>query len=238
MPNLSAKRSADPWLRDPTATATPESVSRRSVTNVLAMPPVPRIPHRTGLSATSSPFRRPLSMKTTLSRCPWGPASATGAGAGHSPGPMLRDFLVSSRSQCTNVPKYPDIQVHKPWHPAGGPIRAAVNGVAPMTEGNGRHTDAALVRRFRQARVRRGAHRRVASAGTAAVRKLAAAAGGGLLVVLLLLAFVWPGFLHSTVAFVPQASTTPSSHDPSTGAAPKPAGSSAVPSSSASPTPP
>ena len=31
---------------------------------------------------------------------------------------------------------------------------------------------------------------------------------------LLLLAFVWPGFLHSTVAFVPQASTTPSSHDP------------------------
>src|ERR1017187_9961954 len=60
MPNSSAKRSADPWLRDPTATATPESVSRRSVTNVLAIPPVPRIPHRTGLSATSSSLRRPV----------------------------------------------------------------------------------------------------------------------------------------------------------------------------------
>src|SRR5580692_11771843 len=59
MPNSSAKRSADPWLRDPTATATPESVSPRSVTNVLAIPPVPRIPHRTGLSAaTSSSLRR------------------------------------------------------------------------------------------------------------------------------------------------------------------------------------
>src|SRR5208282_875465 len=62
MPNLSAKRSADPWLRDPTATATPESASRRSVTNVLAIPPVPRIPHRTGLSATSSSLRRPVSV--------------------------------------------------------------------------------------------------------------------------------------------------------------------------------
>src|SRR5208283_3429362 len=49
MPNSSAKRSADPWLRDPTAVATPESLSRRSVTNVLAIPPVPRIPQRTGL---------------------------------------------------------------------------------------------------------------------------------------------------------------------------------------------
>src|SRR5215469_2513935 len=57
MPNLSAKRSADPPLREPTAAATPESVSRRSVTNVLAIPPVPRIPHRTGLSATSSSLR-------------------------------------------------------------------------------------------------------------------------------------------------------------------------------------
>src|ERR1035438_3878061 len=55
MPNSSDLRSAGPWLRDPTATATPESVSRRSVTNVLAIPPVPRIPHRTGLSATSPP---------------------------------------------------------------------------------------------------------------------------------------------------------------------------------------
>src|SRR5580704_4552693 len=60
MPNSSAKRSAAPWLRDPTETATPESVSRRSVTNVLAIPPVPRIPHRTGLSATSSSLRRPV----------------------------------------------------------------------------------------------------------------------------------------------------------------------------------
>jgi hypothetical protein len=58
MPNLSAKRSADPWLRDPTAMGTPESVNRKSVTNVLAIPPVPRIPHRTGLSATSSSLRR------------------------------------------------------------------------------------------------------------------------------------------------------------------------------------
>src|SRR5271167_1865201 len=62
MPNSSAKRSADPWLRDPTATATPESVSRRSVTNVRAIPPVPRIPHRTELSATSSSLRRPVSV--------------------------------------------------------------------------------------------------------------------------------------------------------------------------------
>src|ERR1700758_670482 len=53
MPNSFAKRSADPWLRDPTATAAPESVSRRSVANALAIPPVPRIPHRTGLSTTS-----------------------------------------------------------------------------------------------------------------------------------------------------------------------------------------
>src|ERR1700722_16603522 len=60
MPKSSAKRSADPWLRDPTATATPESVSRRSVTNVVAIPPVPRIPHRTGLSATSSSLPRPV----------------------------------------------------------------------------------------------------------------------------------------------------------------------------------
>src|SRR5580693_1665955 len=62
MPNSAAKRSADPWLRDPTATATPESVSPRSVTNVLAIPPVPRIPHRTELSATSSSLRRPVSV--------------------------------------------------------------------------------------------------------------------------------------------------------------------------------
>jgi hypothetical protein len=55
---LSANRSADPWLRDPTALATPESVNRKSVTNVLAIPPVPRIPHRTGLSVTSSSLRR------------------------------------------------------------------------------------------------------------------------------------------------------------------------------------
>src|SRR5580692_7156636 len=60
MPNLSANRSADPWLRDPTATATPEAASRRSVTKVPAIPPVPRIPHRTGLPATSSSLRRPV----------------------------------------------------------------------------------------------------------------------------------------------------------------------------------
>src|SRR5690349_805831 len=44
-------------------------------------------------------------------------------------------------------------------------------------------------------------HRRFASvgaAGTAVARKPAAAAGTGLLAALLLLAFVWPGFLHST----------------------------------------
>src|ERR1035437_2581839 len=63
MPNSSAKRSADPWLRTPTGTATPESVSRRSVTNVLAIQPVPRIPHRIELSTTSSPLRRPVSVK-------------------------------------------------------------------------------------------------------------------------------------------------------------------------------
>src|SRR5580704_7914110 len=62
MPNSSAKRSAAPWLRDPTETATPESVSRRSVTNVLAIPPVPRIPHRTGLFATSSSLRRSVTV--------------------------------------------------------------------------------------------------------------------------------------------------------------------------------
>src|ERR1700733_7781790 len=50
MPKLSAKRSAAAWLRDPTATATPESLSRRSLANELAIPPVPRMPHRTGLS--------------------------------------------------------------------------------------------------------------------------------------------------------------------------------------------
>src|SRR5579862_3864347 len=66
MPNSSANRSADPWLRDPTATATPESVSRRSVTNVLAIPPVPRIPQRTGMSATSSSLRRSVSATSLL----------------------------------------------------------------------------------------------------------------------------------------------------------------------------
>src|SRR6185437_1990799 len=63
-------------------------------------------------------------------------------------------------------------------------------------------------------------HRRFASvgaAGTAVARKPAAAAGTGLLAALLLLAFVWPGFLHSTTAFVPRDSTTPSSHDPGSG---------------------
>src|SRR6185437_10936631 len=58
MPNMSPNRSADPWLREPTATATPESVSLRSAANELAIPPVPRIPHRTGLSPTSSSLRR------------------------------------------------------------------------------------------------------------------------------------------------------------------------------------
>ena len=65
-----------------------------------------------------------------------------------------------------------------------------------------------------------GARRRVASVGTtgmAVARKPAAAAGAGLLAALLLLAFVWPGFLHSTGAFVPRDSTAPSSHDPGSG---------------------
>jgi DNA-directed RNA polymerase specialized sigma24 family protein len=52
------------------------------------------------------------------------------------------------------------------------------------------------------------------TAGTAVARKPAAAAGAGLLAALLLLAFVWPGFVHSTVDFVPRDSA-PSSHDPS-----------------------
>ena len=63
------------------------------------------------------------------------------------------------------------------------------------------------------------ARRRVASVGTAgmAVARKSAAAGAGLLAALLLLAFVWPGFLHSTGAFVPRDSTTPSSPDPGSG---------------------
>src|SRR5665213_776549 len=52
MSNSSAKRSADSRLRDPTATATPESLNRRSETNQRAIRPVARIPHRTGLSDT------------------------------------------------------------------------------------------------------------------------------------------------------------------------------------------
>jgi DNA-directed RNA polymerase specialized sigma24 family protein len=104
----------------------------------------------------------------------------------------------------------------------------------------------------------------VGTGGTAVARKSAAATGAGLLVALLLLAFVWPGFLHSTGAFAPRDSTTPSSRDPSSegqsgttdgvpghtygrqvrpGAAgllnslpPEATGSLAVPSSSASPT--
>jgi DNA-directed RNA polymerase specialized sigma24 family protein len=62
-----------------------------------------------------------------------------------------------------------------------------------------------------------GAHRRVASGGTAktvVVRRPAAAAGAGLLAALLLLAFVWPGFLHKTAATVLRSSTAPSSQDP------------------------
>jgi hypothetical protein len=70
-----------------------------------------------------------------------------------------------------------------------------------------------------------GAHRRVASVGTArtaVVRAIAAAAGTGLLVVLLLLAFAWPGFLHKTTGFVPRGSTAPSSsQDPGSGGAPQ-----------------
>ncbi len=65
-----------------------------------------------------------------------------------------------------------------------------------------------------------GVHRRAASAGTggmAVARRAAAAAGAGLVAALLLLAFVWPGFLHSTADFVPRDSTVPSSPDPSSG---------------------
>jgi hypothetical protein len=53
-------------------------------------------------------------------------------------------------------------------------------------------------------------------AAGAVARKPAAASGAGLLAALLLLAFVWPGFLHSTVDFVPRDSA-PSSHGPSGG---------------------
>jgi DNA-directed RNA polymerase specialized sigma24 family protein len=63
-----------------------------------------------------------------------------------------------------------------------------------------------------------GARRRAAPAGTtgmAVARHPVAAAGAGLLAALLLLVFVWPGFLHSTAAFVPRDSTLPSSQDPS-----------------------
>src|ERR1700722_18279780 len=56
MPNASAKRSAESWLRDPTALTTPDSVKRRSLANVCAIPPVPRIPHRRGLRSMLVPF--------------------------------------------------------------------------------------------------------------------------------------------------------------------------------------
>src|SRR3954454_16035261 len=49
MPSRSAKASADAWLREPTAATTPESVSARSAAKAPAIPPVPMIPHRTGL---------------------------------------------------------------------------------------------------------------------------------------------------------------------------------------------
>ncbi|MDX6419060.1 MAG: hypothetical protein QOG28_3680, partial [Trebonia sp.] len=67
-----------------------------------------------------------------------------------------------------------------------------------------------------------GVRGRVASVGIAravVVRQPAAsaAAGAGLLVALLLLAFVWPGFLHSTAAFMPRGSTGPSSQNPRSG---------------------
>jgi hypothetical protein len=60
MPGSSARRPAGPRLRDPTAIAAPESVSRRSVTNALAIPPAPGTPHRTGLPATSSSLHWPV----------------------------------------------------------------------------------------------------------------------------------------------------------------------------------
>src|SRR3984957_6566510 len=66
MPKLSAKRSAAAWLRDPTATATPESLSRRSLANELAIPPVPRMPHRTGLSTVAASLRRPVSLVSII----------------------------------------------------------------------------------------------------------------------------------------------------------------------------
>src|ERR1700742_4504102 len=58
MPNSSANRSAVSWLRDPTAATTPESVNDRSSAKVCAIPPVPRIPHRTGPSFMCASFRR------------------------------------------------------------------------------------------------------------------------------------------------------------------------------------
>ena len=72
---------------------------------------------------------------------------------------------------------------------------------------------------FARPRSTPGAPGRVASVGTAGtvVVRQTAVAGACLLVALLFLGLVWPGFLHSTAAFVPRASTAPSSRDPSSG---------------------
>src|SRR3954466_9222020 len=48
MPNVPAKAWADAWLREPTATISPESVCATSAANARAMPPVPITPQRSG----------------------------------------------------------------------------------------------------------------------------------------------------------------------------------------------
>src|SRR3569833_2424365 len=77
MPRCSAKTPALSAVRDPTAATTPEPVSSRSSAKDLAMPPVPMIPQRRGLSVMLRTLRPGLSAKAR-----WKPAHPVGQGGG------------------------------------------------------------------------------------------------------------------------------------------------------------
>jgi hypothetical protein len=97
------------------------------------------------------------------------------------------------------------------WAPELLPVLAGTELNEQVTEDLRAVPELAQSRDAPEARRRAGG---AGTAGTAVARKPAAAAGAGLLAALLLLAFVWPGFAHSTVDFVPRNSA-PSSHDSS-----------------------
>jgi hypothetical protein len=67
-PNRSPNRSADSWPREPTATATPESVSRRSAANEPRSRPFRECPTARAWSPRRRPSAAPVSVVSLLQR--------------------------------------------------------------------------------------------------------------------------------------------------------------------------